>query len=72
MIIIGPALKKEIYFLMVHIVQNGIKLALRIKKYTLAEFMAKKFGLIHLMKFLLLCSHQENSHLVQALRKTSH
>ena len=72
MIIIGPALKKEIYFLMVHIVENGIKLDLRIKKYMLAEFMAKKFGLILLMKFLSLCSHQENSHLVQALSKISH
>ena len=46
MIIIGPALKKEIYFLMAHIVQNGIKLDLRIKKYMLVEFMVKKFGLI--------------------------
>ena len=32
MIIIGPALKKEIYFLMAHIVQNGIKQALRNKE----------------------------------------
>ena len=62
MIIIGPAYKKETYFLMAHIVQNGIKQALRINKYMLVESMVKKFGLTLLMKFQLLCSHQENSH----------
>ena len=60
-IMIIVVLEKGNYFLMAHTVQNGIKQALRINKYMLVESMAKKFGLTLLMKFQLLCSHQENS-----------
>ena len=57
----SPRTAGGICMVIAHIVQNGIKQALRINKYMLVEFMAKKFGLTLLMKFQLLCSHQENS-----------